>query len=310
MQRSRISILIPTRNGARTLPGLLDAIERQSRRPDEIVAVDSASTDGTRALLESRGVRVEAIRDGQFNHGESRNAGVRMASGDLIVLIVQDAMPIDAKWLDALTRPLEEDPRIAGTFARQLPLEQASALARWNLAHWVAARAEPRVVGPITCDVLDAMAPAARLDACAFDNVCSCLRRAAWERHPFARAPIAEDLEWSRDVLLDGWKIAYTPDACVRHSHDRSAVYEWRRTYLVHRRLMELFGLATIPSAPRLAASIARTAVAHARVCRSGRWTLGELGRAAALAVAWPAGQYFGARDARRGAPERTFAGV
>ena len=103
MQRSRISILIPTWNGARALSSVLDAIERQSRRPDEIVAVDSGSTDGTPALLAARGVRVHAIPAGEFNHGETRNAGVRITDGNLIVLLVQDAIPVDTHWLDALS---------------------------------------------------------------------------------------------------------------------------------------------------------------------------------------------------------------
>jgi rhamnosyltransferase len=310
MHRSRISILIPTWNGAHQLPALLDAIDRQTRRPDEIVAVDCGSTDGTVVLLDRRGVRVHQIGAGEFNHGDTRNLGVTLTGGDLIVLAVQDAVPIDARWLEALTRPLDEDPGLAGTFARQVPLENAGAITRWNLQHWVAARTDPRVVGPFPRETFNELSAMARLDACAFDNVCSCIRRTAWERHRFARVPIAEDLEWSRDVLLDGWKIAYTPAACVRHSHDRSATYEWRRTYLVHRRLMELFGLATIPSFGQLISSVGRTAITHARICARERSPLWEVRRAVALAVAWPAGQYFGARDARRGAPPRTFSGV
>ena len=292
------------------MPALLDAIDRQTRRPDEIVAIDSGSTDGTQRLLEARGVRLHQLGAGGFNHGETRNTGVCSTDGDLVVLIVQDAVPVDEGWLDALTRPFDDDPMIAGTFARQVPLDAASALAKWNLERWVASRIEPRVVGPLSREQFESLPPWSRLDICAFDNVCSCIRRAAWERHRFARVPIAEDLEWSRDVLLDGWKIAYAPAACVRHSHDRSATYEWRRTYLVHRRLMELFGLSTIPSARGLVMSVGRTAVTHARVCLRVKPTLKELGRAAALAVAWPAGQYFGARAARRGASHHSFTDV
>jgi rhamnosyltransferase len=310
MYPSRISILIPTWNGADHLPALLDAIDQQSTRPDEIVAVDSGSTDGTVKLLESRRVRVHQIPAGEFNHGETRNVGVTLTSGDLVVLIVQDAVPIGSGWLEALVRPLDEDCGVAGTFARQVPLEDAGAVTRWNLQHWVAASTAPRVVGPFARETFDTLSAMARLDACAFDNVCSCIRRTAWERHRFARVPIAEDLEWSRDVLLDGWKIAYAPAACVRHSHDRSAAYEWRRTYLVHRRLMELFGLAAIPSFGGLLASVGQTMMTHARICVRERSRWKEVRRALALAVAWPAGQYLGARDARRGAPPRTFAGV
>ncbi len=255
-------------------------------------------------------MRVFSIPAADFNHGTARNTGIERSTGELVVLTVQDAVPSDERWLDALTRPFDHDGRVAGAFARQVPATNASALARWNLEQWVAARTEPRIVGPFDAASFAALGPRARLDACAFDNVSSCVRRAAWERHPFKRVPIAEDLEWARDVLLDGWTIAYTPEACVEHSHDRSVLYEWRRTCLVHRRLMELFGLSTIPSAAHLVRSIAFTAARHARLCRRDRTTLRDIRRGLALAVAWPAGQYLGARDARRGAPQRTFTGV
>jgi len=253
---------------------------------------------------------VLSISAAAFNHGATRNAGIEQSTGDLVVLTVQDAVPSDTRWLAALTQPFDDDPKVAGTFARQVPAMNASPLARWNLEHWVAARSAPRIVGPVDAASFAGLAPNARLDICAFDNVSSCVRRIAWERHPFKRVPIAEDLEWARDVLLDGWKIAYAPEACVRHSHDRSVLYEWRRTYLVHRRLMELFGLSSIPSFADLLRSIGFTAAAHARVCRRDRATLRDTRRALALAIAWPAGQYFGARDARRGAPPRIPAGV
>ena len=104
-----ISIVIPTRNGMATLPALLDAVDRQ--RVDasvEMIAVDSGSTDGTPGLLAARKVRVTHIQPEAFNHGTTRNQGVREARGDLVVLMVQDAVPASDTWLDALIA-LSED---------------------------------------------------------------------------------------------------------------------------------------------------------------------------------------------------------
>jgi len=301
---------VPTLDGMRTLPSLLDAVAAQAGAAPEIVAVDSGSRDGTPGYLRSRGVIVEEIPPSAFDHGETRNVGVRRASGDLVVLTVQDARPAGTGWLAALTAPFEADTRLAGTFARQVPAPGASALTRWSLARWTAAAEQPRIIGPLDARAFQAMTPAARHDACVFDNVCSCIRRTAWQQHPFKPAPIAEDLEWARDVLLDGWRIGYVPEAVVEHSHDRPARYEWRRTYLVHRRLQELFGLSTIPTRASLAASVARTLPAHLRVVRGDLRSPRAIARVAALAIAWPAGQYFGARDARRGVPPRVFKGI
>ena len=64
---------------------------------------------------------------------------------------------------------------------------------------------------------------------------------------------MAEDIAWARDVLLAGYRLAYVPAATVVHSHDRPAREEFTRTYLLHRRLYELFGLRTIPTLAHLA---------------------------------------------------------
>jgi rhamnosyltransferase len=150
-----------------------------------------------------------------------------------------------------------------------------------------------------------ALPAAERLAVCTFDNVCSCIRREVWQQHPFSSAPIAEDLAWAKEVLEEGYDIAYVPEATVVHSHDRPASYELRRTYLVHQQLRRLFGLATVPSPAALVRSVALSVAAHAR------WTLGGPGhatrkiaalpRALALAAAMPLGQYLGARSADTG---------
>jgi len=301
-----VSIVTLTRNGMATLPRWIEAIDSQaSIGRHEVVAVDSGSSDGSRDFLESRGVRVFGIDPHTFNHGDTRNYAIAQTRGDLIALIVQDAVPIGTKWLQALVAPFASDALLAGTFARQVPAREASPLTRWSLERWLASGAAPRRIGPLSRSEFTALPPQARFERCIFDNVCSCIRRTAWERHLFRRVPIAEDLEWARDVLLDGWSLAYVPDAQVEHSHDRDPWYELRRTYLVHRRLQELFELSTVPTAPALLGAIARTLPAHLRVAPATAWP-----RAAALGIVWPAGQYFGARAARLGRPAPRFRNV
>src|SRR5262249_44175789 len=105
-----VSVVLPTRNGADTLPAVLAAIRRQ--RADlavEIVAVDSSSTDGTAELLRRSADRVVSIAADAFDHGLTRNLGIEHARGELVVLMVQDAEPASDRWLAALTAPLLTD---------------------------------------------------------------------------------------------------------------------------------------------------------------------------------------------------------
>jgi glycosyltransferase involved in cell wall biosynthesis len=291
-----VSIVLPTRNGTTTLPAVFDAIHRQRVAfPFEVIAVDSASTDGTAEWLRNRADRVIDIPAGTFDHGLTRNLGIEHARGELIVLLVQDAVPASDDWLTALTRPLLDNRSLAGTFARQLPHSGASAITRYYLSRWVANSDAERTSVVSNRAEFEALDPLARFLRCAFDNVCSCIRRSVWAVHPFRSTPIGEDVEWAKAVLLDGHTLAYVPEAQVFHSHDRPARYEFHRTCVLHRRLHELFGVRTIPTIPLLARAVAKTLALHLRIEPS------KAARGIALAVAWPLGQYLGALSAVRG---------
>jgi len=299
----RVSIVIPTYNGASTLGAVLDAIGVQEiDAAVETIAIDSGSTDGTGELLRGRVTRLIEIPRGTFDHGLTRNAGIEASTGDFVVLLVQDALPIGAGWLAALVEPLRADPRLAGTFARQEPRPDASAVTRHYLSRWAASSLEPRTLA-IDRAEFEAIDPMTRLQRSTFDDVCSCIRREVWERHPFRSTTIGEDVEWARDVLLAGHRLAYVPQAAVIHSHDRSARYELRRTAALHARLHALFGLRTIPTRRALARAVASSLVVHWR-CERGAppesRRAGGLTRALALAVAWPLGQYLGGRAPRK----------
>jgi len=292
-----VSIVLVTRNGAATLGAVLNAVKRQRLdAPFEIIAVDSGSTDGTLDLLRGRVDQLVEIPAATFNHGLTRNHGIERAKGDLLVLLVQDAEPQTDHWLAALVDPLRRDTRIAGTFARQRPREDASPMTKYYLSRWIAGSDRSRITSIADRRAFDRLLPAEQFEQCVFDNVCSCIRKSVWTAHPFRETPIGEDVEWAREVLLAGHSLAYVPESVVVHSHDRSARYELDRTRALHERLFSLFGLRTIPTVPALARSILSSTALHTRCQReSGSWR--GYGRSLTLAVAWPLGQYLGGRD-------------
>jgi rhamnosyltransferase len=298
-----VSIVIPTLNGGASLRRLLASIaEQNTGLARELIAVDSGSTDNTLDTLREYGVAVETVPPIEFNHGDTRNLALSRARGEFAVLIVQDAIPVNRDWLSELVRPLVNDARVAGTYARQQPRPDASRVTAHYLAKWAAATTEPRIEGPLRTAQFDAMSPADRHFTCAFDNVCSCIRMSVWRAHPFKATTIAEDLQWAKEVLTSGYRLAYVPSAVVWHSHERSVRYELERTYRVHQRLQSLFGLSTVPDISSLARAICSTLPLHLRLAAAepGRQGRG-VARAAGLAVAWPLGQYLGARSAREG---------
>jgi len=84
-----LSVIIPTLNEIAYLPQLLDALAIQTRLPDEIIVADAGSKDGTAELAHARGARI--INGGMPAVG--RNAGARMAGGELLLFLDADVLP-------------------------------------------------------------------------------------------------------------------------------------------------------------------------------------------------------------------------
>jgi rhamnosyltransferase len=298
-----VSVLIPTRNGADTLGELLDALSSQQAPFDvEVVAVDSGSVDGTLDILAGYPVRVHRIPPQEFDHGETRNLGVRLAAGDPIALLTQDALPAATDFLARLMEPFE-DPRVAGVYGRQIPREDCDVVTRRHLEGWLTGRLEASLAH-LEGSGLEELDPFERLELCTFDNVCSAVRRSVWEKVPFPRIAIGEDVAWGRAVIESGRAIAYQPAAAVHHSHRRSIAYEYERTRILHRVLYEQFRLATVPRAVDVARAT-RTNLRQDlpyvwRHAPTGAERALQLARAAALAFVSPLAQHLGAREARR----------
>jgi rhamnosyltransferase len=291
----RVSVLLVARDGIATLPAVLErlAAQRTTFRY-EVVAVDSGSRDGSRELLGACADRLLDVAPAAFDHGLTRNLGIAACRGELVALLVQDAEPVGDDWLEQLAQPLWDDPRLAATWARQQPRPDASAVTRFYLGQWAGTAPEPRLQSVDGAAAFAALSPAERHHLCTFDDVCSCLRRVVWEQVPFRATPIAEDVEWAREVLLAGWRLRYTPEAVVLHSHERPARHELQRARATHARLGALFGLRTIPTVGALLRAWRSTLPTHARLA-AGRPR--ELPRALALALAMPLGQYLGGRS-------------
>ena len=233
------TVVIPTLNPGSELAEVLDRLERQEGCPPfEILVIDSGSHDGTRRLLNQRGIRHRVIDRRDFNHGLTRNFGIREARGKVVALLSQDALP-EPCWLAGLVAAFV-DPEVAGAYSRQVPRPKASQFVEKQLSRWPASGTEPRSQEIPSLARFSRLSLEDQLAMLCFDNVSSAVRRSVALAIPFRALPFGEDRDWSYRVQAAGYAIRFCPASVVIHSHERSSWYQLRRTFVDHRLILQM----------------------------------------------------------------------
>jgi glycosyltransferase involved in cell wall biosynthesis len=96
-----ISVVVPARNAAQSLPPLLDALAAQTAAKDgfELIVVDDGSTDATAEIVRSSGdARLVQARK-RAGVAAARNLGIRAAGGELVAFVDADCVP-SADWVE------------------------------------------------------------------------------------------------------------------------------------------------------------------------------------------------------------------
>lgn len=102
-----VSVVVVTRDRPALLQGALEALERQSWQPRELVVVDTGDGDGADAAV-ARGHH--AVRAPNAGLGEARQRGVEAAGGAIVAFTDDDCLP-DPDWVAWLVTSLRTHPR-------------------------------------------------------------------------------------------------------------------------------------------------------------------------------------------------------
>jgi glycosyltransferase involved in cell wall biosynthesis len=109
-EKHKVSVVLLTKNSAKTVRKTLESIFSQTRKPDEVVVIDGTSTDGTLDIVKQYPVKL--IKEPSLGFGYARNLGVQNAEGDIICFIDSDCYA-EPDWIEKTLRHFE-NPEIAG----------------------------------------------------------------------------------------------------------------------------------------------------------------------------------------------------
>ena len=219
-----VDVLIPVYRPDGKLTELLKRLKTQNYPIHRVILMN---TEEKHFPAELTGIwdRVEVyhLAKEEFDHGGTRDRGVRMSTADLVVCMTQDAMPADETLIEELVKPFD-DPEVWAAYARQLPNEDCREVEKYTRSFNYPEQSMVK-----TKEDLD------RLGIKTFfcSNVCAAWRRKKYlELGGFVKHTIFnEDMILAGTMIKQGGKIAYCAKAKVIHSHNYSAFQQFHRNF-------------------------------------------------------------------------------
>jgi len=236
------TVIVPTLNASADWPSFAPAL-LACAQPEQVLIVDSESTDGTLELAQAAGFQVFSVKRAEFNHGGTRQMAAKMKSNaEILIYLTQDAVLTEPSALTNLVAAFS-DPQVGAAYGRQLPRPRAEAI-----------EAHARSFNyPATSEVRSLANREQRGIKTAFlSNSLAAYRRSALMHvRGFPENVIfGEDMVTAARLLLAGYKVAYVSEACAYHSHPYTKLQEFKRYFdigVLHSRecwLLDEFGQA------------------------------------------------------------------
>lgn len=211
-------MIVPVLNGGAELRRCLAALKHLSPAPDEVIVVDDGSSDGSGQVAAELGALVVRL-DETGGPARARNAGARLARGELLVFIDAD-VEVHADTLAEILLAFGQDPSLAGLFGSYDDAPAATNfLSQYrNLLHHFVHQDSSE-------------------EASTFWSGCGAIRRSIFlsmhgfdERH---RKPAMEDVELGYRMTAAGHRIRLCKRVLAKH------LKEWRTGSMLRADLMQ-----------------------------------------------------------------------
>lgn len=234
-----IDVIIPVYRPGEDMVALLNRLYAQTVQPHKIIIVETVEDDhgisgdtcGEETVQSSmlltlkkqyRKIELYSVNKKDFDHGMTRRMAVEKSDADIFVMMTQDALPADRRLLEKLTAPLTG--KVAVSYARQLPRKNCRVTERFTRKFNYPE--ESCLKGKEDLQTLG-------IKTFFCSDVCAAYRREIYEELGgfVEKAIFNEDMIFAAKAVEAGYKISYTAQARVLHSHNYSLSQQFHRNF-------------------------------------------------------------------------------
>lgn len=223
MDKVKIDLIIPTYKPGEKFKKLLHMMSIQTMEVNKIIIVNTEEKY-FRYKFRGNKICVKHIRALDFDHGNSRNLGVSISDADYFIMMTQDAVPYDEFFVEKLYSAINREEDIAAAYGRQLANIDASDSEKYQRNYnypdktFIKSKRDIGKLGIKTFFMSD-VATIYRRDV--FNKLGGFQKKAIFN----------EDMIYAYKAIMEGFKICYAGDAMVYHSHNYTAIMQFRRNF-------------------------------------------------------------------------------
>ena len=229
-RRLKVDVVIPAYKPGKKFSRLLKMLERQTWPVGKIIVMNTEMSfwndHGFEGIVN---LEVHHLTKEEFDHGDTRNRGMKLSRADIVVFMTDDAVPADEHLIEELVKAFAqrgpEGEAVIMAYARQLPDKDCALAERYTRSFnypeesCVKTKADLKRLGIKTFFASNV--------CCAYD------REKFWFQGGFIRRTIFnEDMIFAgRAVLQDDYAVAYAAEARVIHSHNYNCRQQFKRNF-------------------------------------------------------------------------------
>ena len=226
----KVDVVIPVYHPGKLFLELLSRLRRQTCPVHRFIIMNTEKQlweDWAAALPDGalpENLSVFHVTKEEFDHGGTRDFGIRQSEAEVCVCMTHDALPADTRLLERLTEALFSREDVAVSYARQLPRKECGVIERYTRSFNYPQESRIKTKEDL---------PRLGIKTYFCSNVCAAYRRDRYlELGGFIRHTIFnEDMIFAAKAVEQGYGIAYAADALVIHSHNYSPVEQFKRNF-------------------------------------------------------------------------------